>query len=346
MATVTALSNRLRAELGDLGRSFVESFTGDGTTTRYQLSEGPVSLTGLTAKVNGTDVTSNISVELTTGLVIFNTAPANNSTILISGTMYRYFTDDEIAYYIDTAFCEHTKGANDSNGSIINLRTLPATDEYPLVVLATTYALYTLATDAAFDIDIISPDGVSIPRSERFRQLMEIMQTKKEQYRELCTLLGTGLYRIEVFNLRRISRRTNRYVPVYLPQEVDDRSLPERATFPLPSYGSEPYPSDVATYDLVMYQGDSFEVELDFPFNITGYIWKSALTASLGSPKIQEFTITQTATDKIKLSLISSQTTNLPERCFWDLQFTVPNNPDYQKTYMRGKIFVTRQATT
>lgn len=346
MATVAALSNRLRAELGDLGRSFVETFTGDGTTTRYQLSEGPVSATGFTAKVNNVDVTSNISVELTTGMVIFNTAPANNSTIVFSGTMYRYFTDEEIEYYVDTAFCEHTRGANTSSGSSISLRTLPAIDEYPLVILATSMALYTLATDSAFDIDIISPDGVSIPRSERFRQLMEIMQVKKEQYRELCSLLGTGLYRIEVFNLRRISRMTNRYVPVYLPMEVDDRSLPQRAIIPLPSYGSEPVPTDVATYDFNMYQGDSFQIELDFPFNVTGYTWKSAITQAFGGPKVQEFTITQSAADKLVLALTKDQTSNLPERCYWDIQFTAPGDPNYQKTYMRGKIFVTRQATT
>lgn len=346
VATVAALSNRLRAELGDLGRSFVETFTGDGTTTRYQLSEGPVSATGFTAKVNNVDVTSNISVELTTGMVIFNTAPANNSTIVFSGTMYRYFTDEEIEYYVDTAFCEHTRGANTSSGSLISLRTLPTIDEYPLVILATSMALYTLATDSAFDIDIISPDGVSIPRSERFRQLMEIMQVKKEQYRELCSLLGTGLYRIEVFNLRRISRMTNRYVPVYLPMEVDDRSLPQRAIIPLPSYGSEPVPTDVATYDFNMYQGDSFQIELDFPFNVTGYTWKSAITQAFGGPKVQEFTITQSAADKLVLALTKDQTSNLPERCYWDIQFTAPGDPNYQKTYMRGKIFVTRQATT
>lgn len=346
MATVAALSNRLRAELGDLGRSFVETFTGDGVTTRYQLSEGPVALSGLTAKVNGTDVTANISVELTTGMVVFNTAPANNSTIVVSGTMYRYFTDDEVSYYIDTALCEHMKGANSSNGSPVNLLTLPAVEEYPVVILATTYALYTLATDAAFDIDIISPDGVSIPRSERFRQLMEMMQVKKEQYRELCTMLGVGLYRIEVFNLRRISRMTNRYVPLYTPQEVDDRSLPQRVIIPLPSYGSEPYPSDVPTFDLTMYQGDSFEVELDFPFTVTGYTWKSYIVMSAAGPKIAEFTITQTASDKLKLALTSSQTTTLPQRCYWDIQATSVNDPSYQKTYMRGAIFVSRQATT
>ena len=346
MATVAALSNRLRAELGDLGRSFVETFTGDGVTTRYQLSEGPVSSTGFSAKVNNVDVTANISVELTTGMVIFNSAPANNSTILISGTMYRYFTDDEISYYVDTALCEHIKGANSSNGSPVNLLTLPAVEEYPVVILATSMALYTLATDAAFDIDIISPDGVSIPRSERFRQLMEMMQVKKEQYRELCSMLGVGLYRIEVFNLRRISRMTNRYVPIYLPQEVDDRSLPQRAIISLPSYGSEPYPTDIPTFDLTMYQGDSFEVELDFPFTVTGYTWKSAIVMSFTGPKIDEFTITQTASDKLKLALTSSQTAVLPQRCYWDIQATSVNDPTYQKTYMRGAIFVSRQATT
>ena len=110
-----------------------------------------------------------------------------------------------------------------------------------------------------------------IPRSERYRQLMQMIQVRKDQYKELCSQLGIGLYKIDIFTLRRTSKTTNRYVPVYLPQEVDDRSMPMRAELPMPTYGASVSPSDVPTFDITMYQGDSFEVYLSFQFDVTGY---------------------------------------------------------------------------
>jgi hypothetical protein len=95
-----------------------------------------------------------------------------------------------------------------------------------------------------------------------------------------------------------------------------------------------------------MYQGDSFEVTLDFPFDVSGYTWASDITMVFGSPvSIASFTITQSGTDKLVLSLTSTQTDALPERCYWDIQATASGDSSYQKTYMRGAIFVTRQAT-
>ena len=225
MATIKVLSNRLRAEIGDLGKSFTDTFTGDGTTKRFQLPYAPVNGISLRVAVDGVDVSSITSVEEVNGLFEIQSIPANNAVISVSGVAYKYFTDTEIQYYISQAFYEHAHTSTDSNGSLNTLATMPFVEEYPLVILATSMALYTLATDAAFDIDIISPDGVSIPRSERYRQLMEMVQSRKEQYKELCSMLGIGMYRIEVQTLRRISRRTNRYVPVYRPQEVDDGSI-------------------------------------------------------------------------------------------------------------------------
>ena len=348
MATLDALASRLRAELGDTGRSIFETFTGDGITTRFKLSEAPVDGATLLVKVNGTDTSNDVSVEEATGLLVFDTAPANNSTINVSGTAFRYFTEDEICYYVNTAFEEHAKGSTDLNGSRTTLTNLAPINEDPIVLLACSMALYTLATDAAFDIDIISPDGVSIPRSERFRQLMEIVQAKKEQYRELCTLLGIGLFRIEVFSLRRISRMTNRYVPVYRPQEVDDRSMPQRIAFELPIYGDQTPVGPVPTQDLTMYEGDSYEITLDFPFDVTGYDFKAQIRYQSGDPVIlATFKIEVHPTDNTKLilSLTQSETNVLPRRSYWDIQSKSPTDTDYQKTYMRGGVFLTRQVT-
>lgn len=359
MATVVGLSSRLRAELGDLGRSFVENFTGDGITTRYKLSEAPISATGLYVYVNGVNVSANVSVELTTGVIIFATAPANNSSIMITGTTFRYFTDDEIEYYVNTAVLEHTKGGTDASGGALNVKNLPATDEYPVVILACSMALYTLATDAAFDIDIISPDGVSIPRSERFRQLMEMVQVKKEQYRELCTMLGTGLYRIEVFNLRRVSRRTNRYVPVYRPQEVDDGSLPQRIVLPIPSYGDVTPVGPAATRDLTMYSGDDFEVRLKFvDMDLEFYtpmsqikLFPTAPANQVGPMVLANFIIDKDSSvvggtiDMLVLRLDGEITAKLPRTAYWDIQLTNDSTGEVT-TYLTGKVYTMPQVTT
>lgn len=348
MATLASLASRLRAELGDTGRLFQQTFTGDGYTVRYNLSEAPVDGSNLIIKVNGVDVSSTTTVEETTGLFILATAPADNAQISVTGTAYRYFTNDEVCYYANTAFLEHTRNATDANGAKTTLYNLSTIDEYPIIILACSLALYTLATDAAFDIDIISPDGVSIPRSERYRQLMEMVQAKKDQYRELCSMLGTGLYRIEVFNLRRISRMTNKYVPMYRAQEIDDRSVPQRVVLQIPTYGDITPPGLVPVTDLTVYEGDSYSVTLDFPFNVTDYIFKAEIRPQVGDPVlITAFTITVDPNDntKIALSLTKAQTLLLPRRSYWDLQATIENDPSYQNTFLRGSVFLTKQVS-
>jgi hypothetical protein len=121
--------------------------------------------------------------------------------------------------------------------------------------------------------------------------------------------------------------------------------MPQRAIISIPSYGSAISPSDVPNFDFTMYQGDSFEVELDFPFAVADYLWASDITMVFGGQKIDSFAITTVDTQKLKLSLTPEQTNGLPERCYWDIQATIEGDSTYQKTYMRGAIFVTRQAT-
>jgi hypothetical protein len=264
------------------------------------------------------------------------------------GVYYRYFTDFEIQQFINDAFAQHTTNHADPYGRAITLTNLPGLEEYPVVIYASTLALYTLATDASFDIDITAPDGVMIPRSERYRQLMQMIDVRKQQYKEICSQLGIGLYKIDVFTLRRTSKTTNRYVPIYLPQEVDDRSMPQRALLPMPTYGSAVSPSDVPTYDLIAYEGDSFEATLTFSFDVSAYNFRSDIVQTFGSPvPIGSFTVQHDPNNvmRVLLSLTSDQTSELPDLCYWDIQAKDPNDPTYEKTYMRGALFVTRQAT-
>lgn len=322
MANITSLSNSLRTELGDLGKVFLQTFVSDGVTTRYQLDYYTIAGATLIVKAGNTDISSTVTVEEHTGLLILATAPAANTNIVVSGTFYRYFTDAEIQNYVNMAFMQHANTETNAYGSKIAMSNLPAVEEYPVVLLASTLALYTLATDASYDIDIHTPDGVSIPRSERYRQLMDMVQARKEQYRELCNMLNIGLHRIEVATLRRNSNRTNRYVPVYKPQELDDSSTPKRLHVPLASYMDQSTDT-VPTYDINLYRGDSFEVDLDFPFSLADYAFLSQIRAYSGASLVLatfNVTITDIVNGTAVLSLTSDQTSQLPSRALWDVQ--------------------------
>lgn len=357
MATLEHLSDRLRSEIGDLARSFVDTFTGDGASIRYNLSNAPVQGSTLQVFVNDVDVSNTSVIEEGVGVLELAVAPANNAVIKVTGKGFRYFTDSEITYYINTAFLEHTRSSTDINGSrVTQLEYLPPIEEYPLVLLASTMALYTLATDAAFDISISSPDGVSIPREQRFRQLNAIIQDRKAQYKELCALLNIGLHRIEVFNLRRISRTTNKLVPIYRPQEIDDASLPQRVRLSIPNYGDITPQISAVSRDFSMYQGDDFSDTFQFEFDITQYTPKGQIklytnpgyaqvgAALLGSFSFTKFSSNNSAlVDSIEFTLPGSVTKKLPRTTYYDIQMT---DPDGQvKTYLAGKIFTEKQIT-
>lgn len=348
MATLSSLADRLRSEIGDLGKSFVYQFVADGTTNRYQIPYSPVDGVNMIITLNGTDISETVEIEESTGFLTFDNIPPLQSTVIVAGTYFRYFTVPEIETFVCDAFDQHTANHADQYGRAILLENLPGLEEYPVVVYAATLALYALTNDAAFDIDVFAPDGVNIPRSERYRQLMQMIESRKQQYRELCSQLGIGLYKIDVFSLRRISKTTNRYVPVYLPMEVYDKSMPQRAILSIPSYGSAIAPSSVPTRDLLLYEGDSFEAYLDFDFDVTSYDWRSDISQTMGSSvKVTSFLIELVQDDntKLKISLTSEQTSLLPDRAYWDIQATDPNDATFQRTYVRGTVTTTRQVT-
>ncbi len=324
MATLAGLADRLRVELGDLGKSFVTQFTADGTTNRYRLQYAPLDGTSVLVYRNGVDVSDACTVEEATGVLVTDDLYADGDEVTVSGTYYRYFTTTEIHMFVNTALEQHGAKKTDSIGQKITLQTLPSLEEYPVALYAATLALYTLATDASFDIDIVAPDGVSIPRAQRYRQLMEMIQVRKDQYKELCTQLGIGLYSIEVSSFRRISKRTNRYVPVYKPQEVDDRSMPRRADIPLPTYGDQPVVWPTQANSFLAYQGIAFEDTVDFEGDFTGKSFIARLMNQRGGVVVvQNFglVVDETVTGKFTatISLSVDQTLRPAQRTWWQI---------------------------
>lgn len=352
MAVLSDLVSRVRLELGDQPVQFTYTATGDGSTNIYTLECKPVDPANLQVYVNGTPVLtpSGYTVEQDIGVVHFVHTPPAGSAILITGVRYRYFTDDDICRFISTAVDQHTYNRTDAFGSLVNLRSIPAVEEYPLAILAVIEALWVLATDSAFDINITAPDGVVIPRAQRYAQLTGIIQQRWEQYRTLCAQLNIGLWRIEMGILRRTSRTTNKLIPVYMPQEIDDARRPERVYLQNDMTGRSPLPSYVEIQDLLIVQGDSYEEVIYFPFDITGLTFKSQIRTYPNAPSLYAtFTIEVVSTSptlsSIKLSLTKQQTAYLPVRGFWDLQATADSDPTYEATYLRGQVFVQQQVT-
>lgn len=350
MATISSLADRLRSEIGDFPKSFVYTFTADGTTNRFLVPYSPLDGANLIVNKNGSDISADVEVEEATGYLVFDDVPANGDDILVAGNYFRYFTTAEVQTYISTAFLEHSAFHTDAYGRSVSLQNLPTLEEYPVIIYASTLALYALANDAAFDINVFAPDGVTIPRSERYRQLMDMIQARKDQYRELCILLGIGMYRIEVFSFRRISKTTNHYVPLYRPQEVDDYSYPERIELTRPTYGDQPSEHPYDSVELTAYQDVAFSYSLPYTGNLTtkGVVanirWKAGVLQS-HMPFTVSVTSTSSTSHTITLSLTQEQTKRLAQRMYWDVNF-VYDSDGHIETYKAGKLFTVREVTT
>jgi hypothetical protein len=352
VANINDLTYRVRLELGDQPQQFTFNAVGDGHTSDYAMPCKPIDINTLAVYVNGTPIAypTGYTAEFDLGVIHFVHTPAAGATILVTGNKFRYFTDDDICTFINTAITQHTYNRTDAFGSNVTIQSLEPVEEYPLAILAVIEALWVLATDAAFDINITAPDGVVIPRAQRYQQLTSMIENRWNQYKTLCAQLNIGLWRIEMGTLRRISRTTNKLIPVYMPQEVDDARRPERVYLQNDLTGRKTLPSYVKTQDLILYQGDSYSEEVDFPFDITGLEFKAQIRTYPNAPSLYatfkiDVVSTSESLSKINLSLTKQDTAYMPVRAFWDLQATDPMDSTYEATYLKGQVFTTQETT-
>ena len=348
MATLSSLVERVRFELGDTAKSFVTQFISDISTNRYRLEYAPVDGPNVQVFKNGIDISADCAIEEHTGVLVLDTLPEIDDEFTVTGNYYRYFTTAELSTIVESAFTQHAGRDVDALGRKITIDNLPVIEEYPVALYATTLALYTLATDASFDINIFAPDGVTIPRSERYRQLMEMIDARQAQYRELCVQLGIGMYNIEVFSFRRISKRTNRYVPIYRPQEVDDRSHPSRVDIPLPTYGhaAAPWPTDGG--ELTAYQGIAFSDTVSFSGVFTDKSFIARLLIQRGSVVVVRtfgLSVNSVNNDYVAtLSLTADETRRIAERTYWQVA-SVDDNTGEIIEIKGGNFFTERVGT-
>lgn len=243
------IRKRTRLEIGDKPRNFQAEVMGDGTTTYYDLPVRHVDTTNIAvtrvdpgespayAEVLVKD--TDFSVDSFEGAIVLPAPLADGATLYVTGSRYRFFDNETLDSFIETAFAQIARGRTITTATInqfgyrqygtfgLTYDTVPEVEILPMALLAKIQALWVLATDAAYDIDI-QEDGASIPRTQRYRQIMGQIAADTARFNEMAQQLNIGLGRIEMDTLRRVSRTTGRLVPVYVEREYDDHSLPVR----------------------------------------------------------------------------------------------------------------------
>lgn len=292
MATTSALIQRARLELGDLPQTFQTRVNGDGVTQVVTLQYKPVNPASLTVvKVSGVTQTNLVSgvhytLDAAAGSMTFTTPLTSSEYALISGSAFRYFSDVDWTTFVDTAVLQHF---HQREG--VNLANVEPVEDYPIALLAVTEALYALINDAAFDIDIYTPEGVNIPRHQRYEQLMQLLVGRLDQYNKLSSALNVGLGRIEMFDLRRKSRTTNKLIPIYREQELEDTRMPTRIFVPIDLGGGMETPDTVVDFPLAIIQSEPFTASINLAQNITGKTVKATLRRYKGSGAVAYFTV-------------------------------------------------------
>lgn len=160
------------------------------------------------------------------------------------------------------------------------------------------------------------------------------------------------MFSIDVFTFRRISKATGRYVPVYKPQEVDDRSYPERAQIAKPTYGDKPTEWPTESGDLTAYQGRAFETTVTLEGDYTDIDFTARLLNQRGGVlAAQEFSFERTdnldtnndpISTTLVMSLTADQTLRLALRTYWSVSQVVVDGEDIE--IKGGSFFTTRRS--
>ena len=214
----------------DLGRPFAANVPVNGTANTFDLpvetvsetATPPVVVLGGSIITNGATPTYYFDYKY--GVIGFYVPPTPAGANLgVTGWAYDYFTDAEVQQAVTDAFNLHTNDLDPPLyiDPIPGQMGVDSNNEYMISILAAVELLWFRSTDAAQEVDIHTPEGVSIPRSQRYEQIMQQIERLNAAYEAQSGALGTGLYRIQVLNQRRVSYTTNRLVPIFREQEYN-----------------------------------------------------------------------------------------------------------------------------
>lgn len=156
------------------------------------------------------------------------TTPAFTSTahINVEGYYSEWVADPDLKFHTTNVIAEYGYGQ-----TLWTLETIGDVEADLIALRTATDVLFALMVEYSRDIDVSTPQAMSIPATQRFHQVNQLLFGPgglNEKLKEKENMLGVGLGRAEVGTLRRVSKTTNRLVPVYVVREYDDISRPRR----------------------------------------------------------------------------------------------------------------------
>lgn len=172
------------------------------------------------------------TIDVREGIVKIMTPPSDGwgdaKNFNVEGYYFPWVAPGDMKYYAEVIIAEHGDDRPD-----FTLTTVPDAEEDLLSLGAAIEACWSLLFQYSRDIDVSTPESIGLPLTQRFRQLEDMLRMLTEKYKTKANLLGVGLERIKVGQLRRQSYTTSRYVPIYKMREWDDAAPPLRLFPPI-----------------------------------------------------------------------------------------------------------------
>lgn len=244
MTSVSEVASISRNLLRDFGIFFETNFAGSLHST-LRLPHPLVDADSLVVIDNDTgDEVTDPVLNARAGLLKLADPSSHTEGVSVSGMYYQWFLDEDLLLHAQIIVSEHLH-----NRTGVTLDNISAAEEEVMGIGAVVSALWSLAAEFSTDIDVSSPEGMNIPAHQRFQQLLQLIQFWEKRYNEKAALLNVGLHKTEMFTLRRISRLTNRYVPVYRGREVDDPRRPVRVRPPIDPIAPTPMDQEEAYWN-------------------------------------------------------------------------------------------------
>lgn len=225
LETVTTTARNF---LRDFPKFFQTSF--EATTRTYELGHPNIDTDSLyiatyTSSTPTALAASAFSLDARNGILRLSSTPTSNSSLMVEGYYYEWILPADLTFYAKIAIEEHAYNLSTSleNMSEIVINTIG--------MATVVHSLWALLSEYSRDIDVMTSESVHIPGSQRYRMVQSLLEYWQAAYDKNARALNIGVNRIEMMNLSRVSRLTNRYIPIYRGREIGDYG-PIKRVFP------------------------------------------------------------------------------------------------------------------